>query len=281
MILIADSGGSKTDWRWIQEDGKIGQANTPGFNPYSHQPEDLKQSIREFLLPHLPGTISKIYFYGAGVSSAANTTIVKNVLKGFFANAYIEINWDLLAAARALCGHEPGIACILGTGSNSCQYDGRAIVNNIPNLGWILGDEGSGASLGKRLVIDFIRHEMPEKLATQFHARFSLEREQILAQVYQGERPSTFLGGFAKFIFQHIKEPYCYQLVYSGFEEFYKKNVLQYPGHESMKVHFTGSVAFYFSGLLRQVASDMGITVKNILESPIAGLTLYHQQDLD
>lgn len=281
MILIADSGGSKTDWRWIDDDGKIGQANTLGFNPYSHQAEALVQSMREILLPQLTGTVNKIYFYGAGVSSAANSAIVKDVLSGFFANAYIEINWDLLGAARALCGHEPGIACILGTGSNSCYYNGHAIANNTPNLGWILGDEGSGASLGKQLAIDYIRHQMPAELAAQFRARFSLEREEILAQVYQGERPAAFLGGFAKFIFQHLKEPYCYQLVYSGFEDFYKKNVMQYRAYQSMKVHFAGSVAFYFSDLLRQVANDLGITVKNILESPIAGLTLYHQKDLN
>ncbi len=281
MILIADSGGSKTDWRWIHDDGKIGQANTLGFNPYSHQAEALKQSVSDVLLQQLTGTVSKIFFYGAGVSSAANTAIVKDVLKAFFAGAYIEINWDLLGAARALCGHEQGIACILGTGSNSCHYDGHSIVNNIPNLGWILGDEGSGASLGKQLVIDYIRHKMPAELAAQFYGRFSLEREKILAQVYQGDRPAAFLGGFTKFIFQHLKEPYCYQLVYSGFEDFYKKNVMQYPSYQSMKVHFTGSVAFYFSDLLRQVANDMGITVKNILESPIAGLTLYHQKDLN
>ena len=179
MILVADSGGSKTDWRWIHDNGTIGQAHTPGFNPYSHHAEDLKHAVEKILLPQLNGPVHKIYYYGAGVSSAANAAIVSDVLKVFFANAAIEINWDLLGAARALCGHEPGIACILGTGSNSCHYDGHNIIDNMPNLGWILGDEGSGASLGKRLVIDYIRHRMPATLAAQFHARFSLDREGI------------------------------------------------------------------------------------------------------
>jgi N-acetylglucosamine kinase-like BadF-type ATPase len=197
-----------------------------------------------------------------------------------FGAAKIEIGWDLLAAARALCGQEAGIACILGTGSNSCQYDGKEIVENVANLGWILADEGSGSCLGKQIVFDYFRKNMPETLATQFHARFPWTREEVLEKVYQQEKPSAFLASFAKFIFQHLKEPYCYKLVYKSFSDFYENNVMKYPDYKKLKVHFTGSIAFYFSDVLRQVANDKGITVKNILEGPIAGLTLYHQKDL-
>jgi N-acetylglucosamine kinase-like BadF-type ATPase len=151
---------------------------------------------------------------------------------------------------------------------------------NVTSLGWILGDEGSGSNMGKRLIKDYIRNEMPQKLAEQFKARFPLNREELLSKVYQQERPAAFLGSFSKFIFQHLKEPYCYQLVYSGFEDFYRQNVMQYENYKNLKVHFTGSIAFYFSDILRQVASDLGITVKNIAETPIAGLTLYHKKDL-
>jgi N-acetylglucosamine kinase-like BadF-type ATPase len=198
----------------------------------------------------------------------------------YFPKADIEVGWDLLAAARALCGHEPGIACILGTGSNSCSYDGEKITDNVANLGWILADEGSGTYMGKRLIFDYFRKEMPESLAKQFHARFSWSREEVLEKVYQQEKPGAFLASFAKFIFQHLKEPYCYQLAYQSFTDFFENNVMKYENYKNLKVHFTGSIGFYFSDVVRQVANDKGITVKNILEGPIAGLTLYHQKDL-
>lgn len=280
MILIADSGGSKLDWRILHKDGKIAQAHGPGFNPYYHSAGDLQKSVKENLLPVVGDKVDLIFFYGAGLSSENNIQVVYQTMKGFFPNAKIEINWDLLAAARSLCGQEPGIACILGTGSNSCYYNGIEIAHHVPTLGWILGDEGGGAFLGKRLVNDYIRGELPDKLRNQFFTRFKLEREQILEHVYQKEKPSAFLGSFSKFIFQHLKEPYCYKLVYSSFEEFFQRNVMKYDNYKSVKVHFTGSVAFYYSDILRQVANDMGITVKNIVESPIAGLSLYHQKEL-
>jgi glucosamine kinase len=281
MILIADSGGSKTDWRLVKNNGTIGQASSPGFNPYYQPADDLVKSVGEILLPEAKQaneTVTEIYYYGAGVSSEKNQESVRNVLHQFFPEAKIEIGWDLIAAARALCGHEPGIACIIGTGSNSCLYDGEKIVENVANLGWILADEGSGANIGKKFLIDYLRGQMPSELAEQFRARFPQSREEFLEKIYQQEKPSAFLGSFTKFIFQHLKEPYCYKLVYNSFGEFYENNVMKYPNYRNLKVHFTGSVAFYFSDLLRQVANDKGITVKNILEAPIAGLTLYHTQ---
>lgn len=278
MILIADSGGSKTDWRLLHNDGTIGQASAPGFNPYYQPIDDLKRSVQNVLLPQIKDEVNKIFFYGAGVSSEKNQLSVKDAFLHFFPNAQIEIGWDLLAAARALCGHEPGIACIMGTGSNSCLYDGQNITGNVANLGWILADEGSGANIGKKFLVDYLRDKMPPTLASAFRERFPLSREEFLERIYQQERPSAFLASFARFIFQHLKEPYCYKLVYDSFAEFYENNVMKYPNYQNLKVHFTGSIAFYFSDLLRQVANDKGITVKNILEGPIAGLTLYHQQ---
>lgn len=280
MILIADSGGSKTDWRLIQNNGSIGQANTPGFNPYYQHIDDLRQNLKESVSPLVNEKVNKIFFYGAGVSSLKNQLTIKSTLLEFFPEAQIEIGWDLLAAARALCGHEPGIACIMGTGSNSCLYDGERIIDNVANLGWVLADEGSGANIGKKFLIDYLRGQMPKPLSEMFHNRFPLSREEFLEKIYQQEKPSAFLASFAKFIFQHLKEPYCYKLVYSSFEEFYENNVMQYANYKNLKVHFTGSIAFYFSDILRQVANDKGITVKNILEGPIAGLTLFHQRDV-
>ncbi len=280
MILIADSGGSKTDWRLLHKDGTITQASAPGFNPYYQSIDDLKKSIKDVLMPEVSEPVNKIYFYGAGVSSEKNQETVNKAILEFFPEATVEIGWDLLASARALCGHEKGIACIMGTGSNSCLYDGKKIIGNVANLGWILADEGSGCSLGKQLVVDYLREVMPSPLAEQFKKRFPWEREEILERVYQHDRPSAFLASFAKFIFQHKADPYCYKLVYRAFSDFYENNVMKYPDYQNLQVHFSGSIAFYFSDLLRQVANDKGITVKNILEGPIAGLTLFHQQEL-
>lgn len=280
MILIADSGGSKIDWRLLKRDGNIEQANAPGFNPYYQPIDDLSKSVQTTLIPKIDEHVDKIFFYGAGVSSEKNQLTIKDALNVFFPDATIEIGWDLLAAARALCGDEAGIACIMGTGSNSCLYDGEKIIGNVANLGWILADEGSGAFLGKRLVVDYLRDKLPTALAGQFQARFPYHREEILERVYQQEKPSAFLASFAKFIFQHLKEPYCYKLVYESFAEFYENNVMKYENYQTLKVHFTGSIAFYFSDILRQVANDKGITVKNILEGPISGLTLFHKKDL-
>jgi len=280
MIIIADSGGSKTDWRLIDNTGAVGQANAPGFNPYYQPIDDLKKSVQELLLPKINEDVDKIFFYGAGVSSVKNQLTIKSAFLEFFPGAHIEIGWDLLAAARALCGHEPGIACIMGTGSNSCLYDGDKITANVANLGWILADEGSGANIGRKFLVDYLREVMPEHLRNQFRERYPLTREEFLEKVYQQERPSAFLASFTKFIFQHLKEPYCYQLIYNSFAEFYENNVMKYENYQNLKVHFTGSISFYFSDVLRQVANDKGITVKNILEGPIAGLTLYHKKDI-
>ncbi len=280
MIIIADSGGSKIDWRLLKKDGSIGQTQTEGFNPYYQPIEHLTKIVAKSLTPEISEPVSKVFFYGTGVSSEKNQQLIHSVFRSHFSEAKIEIGWDLLAAARSLCGREPGIACILGTGSNSCLYNGEKIIGNVANLGWILADEGSGTSLGKKLVFDRFRKKMPAKLEQQFNARFPWSREEVLERVYQQEKPGAFLASFAKFIFQHLKEPYCYQLVYSSFSEFYENNVMKYDNYENLKVHFTGSIAFYFSDVLRQVANDKGITVKNILEGPIAGLTLFHQKDL-
>lgn len=280
MIIVADSGGSKIDWRLLRKDGTIAQAQSPGFNPYYQPIEHLKDILKDSLLPIANEPVNKIFFYGTGVSSEKNQRIIQEAFLTHFKDAQIEVGWDLLAAARALCGREPGIACILGTGSNSCLYNGEKIIGNVANLGWILADEGSGTSLGKKLIFDRFRKKMPAKLEEQFNARFPWSREEVLEKVYQQEKPGAFLASFAKFIFQHLKEPYCYQLVYDSFSEFYENNVMKYENYQNLKVHFTGSIAFYFSDVLRQVANDKGITVKNILEGPIAGLTLFHQKDI-
>lgn len=281
MIIISDSGSTKTDWRLLLNDSSIEQVKTLGFSPRFQQSDEIYTEIEGKLLPLVKEEVNEVYFYGAGCSTERANIIVENALHKAFPNADIHVEEDMLAAARALCGNEPGIACILGTGSNSCMYDGEKIVGAMPNLGFILGDEGSAGFMGKKLVVDYIHGDMPVLLIEKFKKRFNnLTREEVVDNVYNKPMPSRYLASFTKFIFDNLSDPYCYKLVYDSFVDFFDKTVCKYPNYKNIKVHFVGSISFYYSNILRQVAIDKGVTLKNILESPIAGLTLYHQQQI-
>ncbi len=275
-ILIADSGFTKTDWRLIQSDGSIEQARTPGINPYYQTQEEMLTVIKD-LYDQIPDKVDEIYYYGTGCSSGTNRKKIADLLAKYYPSAVIDVNHDLLAAARSLCGEEAGIACILGTGTNSCLYDGVKITQNVPSLGWAIADEGGGTYLGKTLVTDYYRKDMPADLRKVFKDNFGLTKDNFLTHIYQEPMPGRFLASFAKFIGQHINEPYMHQLVARGFEIFITKNIMKYEDYDQVPVHFTGSIAFYFSNVLRQVAQEKGIYVKHISEFPIAGLTLFHQ----
>ena len=265
-ILIADSGFTKTDWRLIGADGSIEQARTMGINPYYQTKEEILLVIQD-LHSQLPDRVDEIYFYGTGCSSGTNRDKIAKLLQRYYKDAKIDVNHDLLAAARSLCGDEKGIACIIGTGTNSCLYDGNKIVSNVPSLGWAIADEGGGTYLGKTLVTDYYRKDMPEHLRVIFKDRFGLNKDAFLTAIYQEPMPGRFLASFAKFINEHISDPYI----------FITKNVSKYEGFKEVPVHFTGSVAYYFNNILRKVAVDQGIYIKHITEHPIAGLTLFHQ----
>lgn len=283
MILIADSGSTKTDWRLVDDNKKIHQLSTTGFNPYFQDTEDISKELRENLLPAissaLPGFTGndlEIFFYGAGCSSEAKCAIVHKAIKENFPSAAIEVDHDLLGAARAVCGREEGIASILGTGSNTCYYDGEKIVENVASLGFILGDEGSGAYIGKRFVQDFLNKEMPLAISQRFYERFKLTKEDILDAVYKQPRPNKFLASFSKFIYQNQKEQYIIDLVAQCFRDFFDKHICKYEKHKEVQMHCVGSVGFYYSNILRAVAVEKGVAVGRIIETPIAGLTLYH-----
>lgn len=281
MILLADSGSTKTDWRILHNNGSITQAKTAGFNPYFQDTETIFKELQQVLLPQLSGTQTReIHFYGAGCSTDINRTVVKTALNLAFPEVQVEINHDLLAAARALCGYEPGIACILGTGVNSCLYDGKEIIAGRPSLGFWLGDEGSGGYMGKTLIQQYFHEDMPADIRQKFEKRYNPILGNILENAYKKPFPNAFFASFSKFLFDNLSNPYCYQLVYSGFVSFFDRYVCKYENYQSYKVHFVGSVAFFYSNVLRQVAIDKGITLQHILESPISGLTLYHQQQL-
>ena len=280
MILIADSGSTKTDWRYLDVDGKISQAKTTGFNPYYMSEKEIGDALKIELIPQLNGMPTTVFFYGAGCSTITNKTVISNAIHSVWPETTVEVEHDLLAAARALCLDQEGIACILGTGSNSCYYDGKNIVENVPSLGYVLGDEGSGAFLGKKLLRDYLRKDVPENIAQKLDQRFHLSEEDILSKTYKESTPNRFMASFAQFIFHNLKEPYLYSLVQESFVDFFENNVMRYSKHQHCNVHFTGAVAFYFSNILRQVAAEKNITVKHITESPIAGLTLYHQKQI-
>lgn len=277
-ILVVESGSTKTDWRIIAPDGSISQFKTIGFNPYYQDSSIIYNEIAENILGKIQFEISKVFYYGTGITSEEKSEIVKIAMQKAFKKANIEVFDDMQAAARSLCLDEPGIACILGTGANSCYYDGKSITEQIKPLGFWLGDEGSGGYLGKELIKKYLRQELSPEIREKFIKKFGeLTRTEILDKAYNKPMPNKYFAGFSKFIFDNRANPEMYLIVYEAFNLFFEKNVLKYTNYQSVKVHFTGSVAFYYSDILRKVAVKNGITVGVILESPIAGLVLFHK----
>jgi len=276
-LLIADSGSTKTDWRFIDSNRKIIAFRSEGYNPYLISGTQMEESLRrEVLVPLGSNTPTMLFFYGAGCGTDANKYAVKKSLTTIFPTTSIEINTDLLAAARSLCGPEKGIAAILGTGSNSCHFDGNSIVANNPSLGYILGDEGSGAALGKELIRMFLYDTLEIRLKEKFVNRFNLTKEIILEKVYREPLPNRYLASFSIFIYQNIEHSQCVDLVVENFRSFFKHHILRYTNAVDLPLHVTGSVGFYFSNLLRRVAEEQGIRLVRVTETPIAGLLNYH-----
>lgn len=277
MILIADSGSTKTDWCLIDGNGNRNIYQTPGINPYHMNSAEIKEVLDKELQPFIfPDSIKEIYFYGSGCSTERKCQTIENVLHDFFPHATIDVYHDMLGAARALCGHEAGIACILGTGSNSCSFDGNEITENVVSLGYLFGDEGSGAHMGKKLIIDYFQGEMPSEIVDSFNKAFNPCVESILDAVYNQPKPSRFLASFSPFILAHSSHPYIKKLVISCFDEFFRKNVCKYNNCHSVKVNFVGSVAFFFREILLESAKNAGITTDKIYRSAIEGLIDYH-----
>lgn len=277
MIVIADSGSSKTHWELLMPDGSSEVLTTDGINPYHQRPRDIDEILKNSKLPTIANTVSDVYFYGAGCNYEELKQKVRDSLASVFFDARIQVDHDLLGAARSLCHREPGIACILGTGSNSCYYDGVNIVENSPSLGYILGDEGSGAYLGQKFIQDYLYGKLPKSINDKFVEEYNLSIYQVLDSVYSKYLPNKFLASFSKFTIKYIKHPYIHGLVYSTFLDFFDNHVRSYEMCEVVETHFTGSIAFYYQDILRRVANDLGIKVGNILQSPLEGLKEYHQ----
>jgi N-acetylglucosamine kinase-like BadF-type ATPase len=278
MILIADSGSTKTHWCVVEKGNPIQNFFTKGINPFFQPENEIKQEIGSALLPELQGTaFEALYFYGAGCFSE-KIPIIINAVSQWLSIKTINVNSDMLAAARGLCGKNSGIACILGTGSNSCYYDGEKIVANVSPLGYILGDEGSGAVLGKLLVGDLLKNQLSPRLKDKFLAQYNLSSANIIEQVYRQPFPNRFLASFSPFLVQNIKEPAIRKLVESGFKSFLERNVMQY-NYRNNPVHFTGSIAYHFREILTEVVRKSNLQLGIIRQSPMEGLIRFHGMD--
>ena len=278
MILIADSGSTKTDWRLMSGGDSVQAFKTAGFNPYFQTSGQIQATITTELLPQLETTdIREIHFYGAGCSTEQNRNLVRESVGGLFPEAQIHVNHDLLAAARALCGREAGIACILGTGVNACLYNGIEITEARPSLGFWLGDEGGGGWLGKTLVQHYFHGEMPAELASAFTETYSLTLPAVLENAYKKPFPNSYFAGFSRFLSGHLHHDYARQLIYDGFALFFDRYVGKFAACQQYPVSFTGSVAFHYREILQKAAADRKITLKNVLASPIDGLVDYHK----
>lgn len=276
MIVIADSGSTKTDWCLSNSPTDCRTIQTPGINPFYLSTEEIGRQITDTLLTQLEEreAISDIYFYGAGCTPE-KACIVEEALAQCFPHARCTVESDLTGAAHALCGHDKGIACILGTGANSCEYDGEKIVSNVSPLGYILGDEGSGAVLGKRLVGDCLKKQLPDDLCTLLLKEYGLTTALILDKVYRQPLANRFLASLTPFLHKHRHRTEIHALLISCFSDFFRRNVMLYD-YRCTAVHFTGSVAYHFREELEEAAQALGITTGTVLKSPMEGLIKFH-----
>ena len=279
MLLIADSGSSKTGWRLINDKGVVFSFHTEGLNPYYKTIEQIKTVLNKDLITHLPykaEDITHIYFYGAGCSVAIKCEEVKKALSECFTKAEVEVHHDILGAARACCGHDKGIVCILGTGSNSCYYDGNDTTQTIGGLGFILGDEGSGGHIGKSIVAAFLNKEMPEDLRTAFTNTYKMDRAAIDKKVYLEPNFNKFLGTFSMFAAEHISQPFIKNLLKECLDLFLVKHVCRYADYKNTTVHFVGSVAYYYKDILNELCKSRGITTGKFVLEPVEELVGFH-----
>lgn len=279
MILLADSGSTKTDWLLLDNLGRTSTFQSVGFNPFYQDQATIAAGLRAAVLPNVKDTVSKIFFYGAGCADAKTSQPVAAALAEVFpATRSIEVASDLLAAARALCGRQPGIACILGTGANNGQYDGREIVNNIGSLGFWLGDEGSGGYLGKQLVVHYLQNELPVDLHQEFQrAHPDLTRLTTLDHAYRQPFPNRYFAGFSQFVGKYKTHDFVRAMVADAFGVFLDKYVIKHPGSATLPVHFTGSVAYHFGTILQEVIAEKKLRPGQTQKSPMSGLLCFHQ----
>jgi glucosamine kinase len=277
MILVADSGSTKTDWLLKQPGQEARAFRTPGLNPYFLTEKEIVKILQD-QAPELVAfntDVKEIYFFGAGCSSPDRHEIVSNALSQLFNKAYISVDSDLLGCAYATCGHEKGLCCVLGTGSNISFFDGEEIHSGKHGLGFILGDEGSGTWFGKALITDFLYGLMPEDIHTLFNNTYRLTKEEVIQNVYQKPSPNSYLASFARFFNVIRKTEYGSNLIKKGLQEFIDTNIKSYPEYHTFKSHFVGSIAFVFSQELQALCETQDIHIGKIIKQPINDLMAF------
>ncbi len=279
MKLTVDSGSTKTDWGFFNNGKDLKVYKTQGINPYHQSQEQIRDILESELLPLLTdvdrGAISELFFYGAGCATHTICALMSDILKIYFHNAEITVDSDMLGAARALCGKSEGVVCVLGTGSNSCLYNGKDIIDQVPSLGYILGDEGSGAVLARCFINSCFKRQMPDKLHKEFLDRYSIDREIIIMNVYRKPLANRYLAGFVPFIVEKRAIPEVHKMIIQCFTEFFTRNVINY--HKPwLPVHFVGSLANSLADELKETADSLGMTIGKIMASPMDGLIAYH-----
>lgn len=271
-FIVADAGGTSTQWRVVDGE-RIEQFETIGFNAYTHDLDAFIASI-EHTLDDVEKDIP-VFLYAAGVDTPEQADTIKKALSRFFGDS-VEVANDLIGVARALCGNNQGNVCILGTGANACYYDGEHVSKVSASLGYVLGDEGSGAYLGKKLMTRVFRRQLDSTLLELFHEAYQLSSHEVIQRIYHQPKPNHFLASFAPFIFEHRNHSDMHELISEAFADFFEAFFFK-ASKDDLPFYFSGSIAFYFATILREVAERKGHFVKTIVQSPISGLALYHQ----
>ncbi len=280
MLLIADSGSTKTSWRLLDAPNPHRDFSTIGYNPHYIPTNEIHKSLSDVLLPQLgfaPQLVKQVYFYGAGCSSDRENKTVRDALNRVFPSADNEVDHDMLAAARAGSRNEPGIVCILGTGSNTCAYDGEKIVDNVPSLGFIIGDEGSGAHIGRILTKAYFYRELPEDLHKKFYKQYELTKNDYIGEVYKEGIPSRYVAQFSRFCADNREHPFIQDLLRQNFREFLVRHVLKYEKCHELPIHYIGSVAFYYRDILEGEMAKLDLNPGRFIKNPLDGLTAFHQ----
>lgn len=280
MLIIADSGSTKTDWSLVDKSGKITRVVTSGLNPYFVTEEMVKDILAKDLYPYLDNkNVDFLYFFGSGCSLEPKKSDIQSYLDTFFINADVSVESDLLGAARALCKNEKGIVSIFGTGASTCMYDGESITAGIPSLGYILGDHGSAADLGMKVLADYLDLEMPQALRLRFEEKYTIDLAQVLDKIYKMERPNKYLGEFAMFLHENREEEYAIEVLNTAFSKFFEKQVLLYPNYDSVDLFMVGSTAHYFKSFLQNIAQKYNVNIRKVEQSPMEGLLDFYVPD--
>ena len=279
MNLIADSGSTKTAWCLSYGNQIVKMFETAGINPFFQTEEDIVAQLKETLLPQIAGNnVENIYFYGAGCADPAKNRALEEVLKATVGAKMAFVASDMLGAARGLLGKERGIACILGTGANSGVYDGENLVKGVYAGGYILGDEGSGGVLGKLLISDWVKKQMPQDIYDALTEEYGLTYLGIVDRVYKQQFPNRWLAQFTRFMSAHRDNAYIHNLLVEAFKAFFNRNIKQYDEWKELEVGFIGSIAFYFNAELTEAAESCGIKLGKVMQNPIEGLVCYHKE---